>query len=351
MATGLSLLMVTSEWPTAEHPEWVPFLVRQVDFLRRAGVDVDVFAFRGARRPERYLKAWVALRRRLAHGKYDLIHAQFGQSGLLALPKSLPLVVTFRGTELLGELTPDGRETLCSKLIRWICRDFVARKANAVIVVADHMRRWLPPTVSAHVVPSGLDFAQLPRLPVAEARIQLGLPLDERLVLFVGSSARVLQQRGVKRYPLAQKAVEILNQSLPTRLVVAVGVPHSQIPVYMSACDALVFASMREGSPNVIKEALACDLPVVSVSVGDVAERLEGVEGCELCPDDDPNTIAQCLERVLRRGKRIAGREAVQHLDESLLAQQMIRIYRSVLGNTKEGGNERHPSYRCHPLP
>jgi len=75
----------------------------------------------------------------------------------------------------------------------------------------------------------------------------------------------------------------------------------------MSACDALVFTSMLEGSPNVVKEALACDLPVVSVPVGDVATRLRGVAGCELCADERPETIAAALERVLRRGGRAAG--------------------------------------------
>ena len=80
----------------------------------------------------------------------------------------------------------------------------------------------------------------------------------------------------------------------------------------MSACDALVFTSMQEGSPNVVKEALACNLPVVSVPVGDVAVRLQGIEGCELCEDDAPETIAAALGRVLARESRIAGREAVK---------------------------------------
>src|SRR5207248_2664939 len=83
-----------------------------------------------------------------------------------------------------------------------------------------------------------------------------------------------------------------------------------------NACDALVFTSMQEGSPNAVKEALACDLPVVSVPVGDVAQRIGGVAGCELCPDEKPESIAAALERVLRRGIRAAGRAAVQDLDE-----------------------------------
>ncbi|HVH10517.1 MAG TPA: glycosyltransferase family 4 protein, partial [Gemmatimonadales bacterium] len=86
-----------------------------------------------------------------------------------------------------------------------------------------------------------------------------------------------------------------------------------------------------EGSPNAVKEALACDLPVVSVPVGDVAERLQGVAGCEVCPDDRPETIAAALGRVLARGGRVAGRAAVSNLDERLLTQQVIAIYHAAL--------------------
>src|SRR2546427_538845 len=156
---------------------------------------------------------------------------------------------------------------------------------------------------------------------------------DGRLVLFVGNPALPR-----KRYPLARQAVGIVAQSLPVELVLGWAVPHDQIPYFMNACDALVFTSLQEGSPNVVKEALACNLPVVSVRVGDVPVRLKGVEGCELCADDRPETIAAALERVLRRNQRIAGRSVVQHLDEQKLTEQVIAIYRSV-ARARESSN------------
>jgi glycosyltransferase involved in cell wall biosynthesis len=92
---------------------------------------------------------------------------------------------------------------------------------------------------------------------------------------------------------------------------------------------------MQEGSPNTVKEALACNLPVVSVRVGDVPVRLRGISGCELCADDHAETIAAALERVLRRGSRIDGRSVMKPLDERVLTQRLIDIYRSVLPTTK----------------
>jgi len=105
------------------------------------------------------------------------------------------------------------------------------------------------------------------------------------------------------------------------------------MPYYMNACDALVFTSVQEGSPNAVKEALACNLPVVSVAVGDVPLRLRGVSECEVCADDRPATIAAALERVLRSGRRSNGRDALTDLDETSLTEKVIAVYRSVLTN------------------
>src|SRR5258707_15885499 len=136
--------MITSEW-ASDPGHTAHFIARQARFLRAAGVDVDVFAFRGGRRPLRYLTAWARLRRRLAgngHG-YDLVHAQFGQSGLLALPKRLPLVVTFRGDDLEGVLNKTtGRLTARGRVLPLLSRA-VARRADATIVVSAHMKALL----------------------------------------------------------------------------------------------------------------------------------------------------------------------------------------------------------------
>jgi teichuronic acid biosynthesis glycosyltransferase TuaC len=322
----LRVLMVTSTWPTPGQPCTTHFIKRQADFLKVAGVRVDVYHARGGRNPLRYARNWLRFRARIAPARYDLIHAQFGQSGLLALPRRLPLVVTLRGSDLLGIVDDEsGRYTLQGRMLQGATR-LVARHADAVVVVSEHMKRSLPPGVQATVIPSGLDLGLFRPIPQAEARQHLGLPAEGRLVLFAG---RPSQAR--KRYELATRVMELVNRSLPTRLHVVWGVSHDEVPLHMSAGDALLFTSMQEGSPNVVKEALACDLPVVSVPVGDVAERLHGVEGCELCEDERPEALAAALERVLRRGRRSEGRQAVLALDEGLLTARLIELYRGVL--------------------
>jgi glycosyltransferase involved in cell wall biosynthesis len=238
-------------------------------------------------------------------------------------------VVTFRGDDLEGIIGENGRYTSSGWLLRFISRT-VARQADAAIVVSEHMKRYLPDCVAAHVMPSGIDFDLFRPEPRDAVRHRLGLPLNQRLVLFVGNPGLAR-----KRHALAQAAVDIVNRSLPTRLMVGWEMPHRQIAELMNACDALILTSMQEGSPNSVKEALACNLPVVAVPVGDVAVRLQGIAGCELCPDDRVDPIAAALDRVLRRGQRIDGWSAVKDLDERLLTMQLISIYRSVLPATK----------------
>jgi len=329
MTAPIRVLMITSDWP--DHASWggtATFIPRQVDFLRAAGVGVDVFKFRGGGKPIRYATAWLDVQRRLRRERYDLVHAQFGQSGLLALPKHLPLVVTFRGDDLegvlsdtTGQLTPRGR------LLPLLSR-VVSRRADATIVVSAHLSAFLHRGAQPHVIPSGIDMERFRLIPKAEARRVLGLAPNRRLVLFVGSPTSTR-----KRYALAQQAVAIVTRSLPTELVLGWAVPHDQVPYFMNACDALVFTSRQEGSPNVVKEALACNLPVVSVAVGDVPERLRGVTGCEVCADEQPETIAAALVRALGRGERTTSREVVRELDERNITQRVIGVYHSVLGN------------------
>jgi glycosyltransferase involved in cell wall biosynthesis len=107
----------------------------------------------------------------------------------------------------------------------------------------------------------------------------------------------------------------------------------------MSACDALLLVSDVEGSPNVVKEAMACNLPIVSVPVGDVPQIIEGCAGCYQC-SQDPQDVAQTLEKALEWGKRTNGRERVQYLDLAEISRNIISVYEKALGHRKNGREE-----------
>ncbi len=317
--------MITSEWPISGHPERAPFISQQVKFIRQAGVEVVVFSFRGKQNPFNYLIAWLKLRQCYRISEFDVVHAQFGQSGLLAFPATGRLVVTFHGSDLHGFPRRDGHYTMSGGVLRFLSR-FVASRAKRVIVVSEHLKGYLPPQTHVEVIPCGVDFDLFKPMARHDARKKLSLPMDKHFVLFAANP-----NNPIKRHHLAKEAVGILQKQFDVSLVTISDVSHGLVPLYMNACDALVVTSAHEGSPMVVKEALACNLPVVSVDVGDVHQRIAEIEGCLLCKDGSSAVIADRLARVLNRGGRIEGRDAVRGMEIKIITRKIIEVYRSLL--------------------
>jgi teichuronic acid biosynthesis glycosyltransferase TuaC len=326
----MKVLVITPAWPTPEHPERVPFIVRQVDALRRSGVDIHIFSFQGGFHPWNYLRAWLKLRRCLRACNYDLLHTHFGQSGLLAIsPIGCPLVVTYHGSDLNGCFGP--RATLSGFILQKVSQ-LVALKAREIIVVAEYLARFLPRNKTYHVIPCGVDLDLLRPVPRSEARKELGLSADRRYILFASG----IQNNPIKRFALANEVISQLPDHYNAELLAVIGVPPVQIPFYLSAADVLLLTSVCEGSPTIVKEALACNLPVVSVDVGDVRELIGTVEGCIVCDDHRPQTLAAAVAKVLDAPAPFSGRTAVWDLDENLLARKILEVYNRALSSGRD---------------
>lgn len=314
------VLIVTSEWSTSINDISGIHVGNQVNRLRAVGINVSVFHFLGHKNLLNYFKAIIQFRR-LDFDKYDVIHAHHGQSGIVALAqKQCPVVVTFHGSDLQGIRDQQGRVTPLGYILS-LSSQWVASRANEIILVADYLAKYIH-NRPYHLIPAGIDLNLFHPTSMEEARAILGFPMNKRLILFVGNPART-----EKRFWLAQKAVESLPGTIPAQLVNANGVPPEKMPIYMNACDILLVTSSTEGSPSTVKEALACDLPIVSTDVGDVCQRIESIEGCIVCTNDQPAVIALALKEVLDRNERIKGRESVRDLDENLLVKKTIQVY------------------------
>jgi teichuronic acid biosynthesis glycosyltransferase TuaC len=327
----IRVLMITSVWPSDSQPGLAPFLVEQVHSLRRNGIDVHMFPFWGNQDPVRYAMYWLKLHAECMFSQYDIIHAQFGQSGLIALPAKTPVVITFHGSDLQGWIGENGSYSLAGKVMQKASK-WVAQYANQVIVVSEHLSRYLPAGLAFNVIPCGIDLSLFHPIPRKEARRQLNLPLDKNLVLFVGDPANP-----IKRYALAKQACDLIQREIDSKLIVVTDIPHNVMPIYMSACDVLIVTSKHEGSPTVIKEALACNLPIVSTDVGDVRERIGQLPGCEVCSSDDPQTIAAALDRVLSNTPVFDGRKVVENLELSVISQRIIQVYLRILEGRRNG--------------
>lgn len=321
--TGMRILVLTAMYPTAEKPAAGTFVKEQVDSLISAGVDVEVLAFDGARSFRNYVRAGFVLRKRLRASKFDLVHAHYGLVGLPArMQFSCPIVLTYHGSDLLGEVGPDGRYTFSGRLKVLLSKafGFVVTKR---IIVAEVLRNRL---WSAALIPMGVDLELFAPRPRGAARQKLGLDSERKYVLFVANP-----DNRCKRYDIAEAAVAMIAKRNPdVKLLPVFKVPHTQVPVYMNAADVLVLTSDHEASPCVIKEALASNLPIVAVDVGDVAERIAGVDGCFLCTHN-PEDVAAKLESALAFNRPTNGQDKVRAISLEYVARLTIGVYESAL--------------------
>ena len=306
----MKILLVANLYPIPEEPSFGTFVKNQEDDLRAAGVDVDVFFVNGRKNKLNYIWGVFRLWKQLFKEKYDLLHCHYIFGGIIGrMQWKYPVLVTHHGIEVV-----DG--SWVAKLTKAMHPLF-----DRVIVVNEEQKRVLDdPTIA--VIPCGINFKVMRTIPKDEARKELGLPLNKKLVLWAGE-----HWRPEKRYHLVEGAVELLKQRDPdVELVLVSGQPHHVIPLYMNACDALALTSTHEGSPMVIKEAMACNLPIVSTDVGDVSQVIEGVEGCYLC-EANSEDVANQLSKILAWGQRTTGRQKIQHLSSEHAAERIIEIY------------------------
>lgn len=307
-----------------------PFFEQQVQVLERNGVSCTVVRVprpdEGTRSVVEYARFYVDVLRRVVRSDFDVVHANYGLTAPFALAQpTRPAILTLWGSDVFGRY---GRvSTAC------------ARRFDAVVVMSGEMAERVDD--AAHVIPHGVDTELFsPRDPEA-AKAAVGWDPTVEHVLFPYDPSRA-----VKNYPRARSVVARVAAEFetPVRLHAVHGVPHERVPVYMNAADALLLTSAHEGSPNAVKEALACNLPVVAVDVGDVGELLDGVRNCRTCRSDAE--LVEALTAVLDSGSRSDGRSRIDAYSLERMAEDLLGVYESVLEPGADG--ERVPSTARH---
>ncbi len=324
----MRILAVTNMYPSEQFPGRGVFIQEQVKGLSALGLGVRVlFIDRWRDGPTAYYRMGERLAAAFREFAPDLVHVMYGGVMAERVVRQFhfrPTLVTFHGSDLLGENLSGWARRLISRYGVW-CSRRAAKAAEGIVVVARHLLRALPRaalTAKAHVLPCGIDLQRFKPMDSLLCRRQLGWRSDAFHVLFASSNGDP-----VKRPGLAQAAVrQTLHQGIPAELHYLTGVPNSAVPVWLNASDALLLTSLHEGSPTVIKEALACGLPVVSVDVGDVAERIEGIEGCHLARPD-PAGLADRLSLVHQRRQRLDCRGRLEAISVQNVARRLKDLY------------------------
>lgn len=292
---------------------FAPFIVEQAEALKKTGCEIDFFGLQG-KGIKGYLKNLSVLKRKIKDFHSDIIHAHYGLSGLLAnLQRKVPVVTTYHGSDINEPKVLRFSKT-AMRLSAW--NIFVSKKTMAIA----HPKR------NYSLLPCGIDLNDIQLTDKSEARRKMNLDEGKKYILFAGAF-----DNAVKNAPLANDTLGLLN-SPEAELLELKGYSRDEVTLLMCAADAFLMTSHTEGSPQVIKEAMACGCPIVSVDVGDVKERVEGIEGCYVSETINPEDLANLLKNALGFNGKTNGREKIiaDGLDNKQVAEKLIAIYENI---------------------
>ncbi len=285
----------------------------QGESLRNAGLDIEYLTVKPGIRG--YLLAVCDIRKRFRKENFDLVHAHYSLSAFSATMAGVhPLVVSLMGSDAFSPLP-----------VRVLIKFLSSRRWDTVIVKTKEMKSLLN-LRHAYILPNGVDTERFAPIDKAIARRMLNIDAGKKLVLFVS-----VRNRPEKNLSLAVEAVRSLGDN-NVELLHLYDKPNTEIPLYLNAADLLLLTSDREGGVNVIKEAMACNCPIVSTDVGDVRQVTEGTEGCFIT-GSDPGSISRGIRQALSFGRRTNGKDRIfkTGLDSVTVAHKITDIYQAVL--------------------
>jgi len=317
--------------------EIIPFIRDQGRSLEKQGVSVDYYPVIG-KGPLGYLKAGLALRHILKENQYDLIHAHYIHSGLAAMlgAGKVPVVLSLMGDDAYGTYIGVNKVSLLSRvntLLTFLVQPFV----KAIISKSSNIEKFVYLKKKSYVIPNGIDVGKFKPY---KNRNMRDMPANKKKqVLFLGDKANVR-----KNYPLARDAVDLLCRT-DVELINPYPVSHEAIPQLLNAADVLVVPSLMEGSPNIVKEAMACNCPIVTTDIGDVRWVLGNTEGCYIASfeaSDFSKKIQSALEFSDTVG-RTNGAERIKELglDAETVSKRIINVYTEALNKMKASKRSR----------
>ena len=290
------------------------FVRSQFESLKEKGLDMILFPIVG-HGVVAHLRATWELRKLVLREKPDIVHAHYSICGYVASMSTLflkPKVVV----SILGSFP---KKNLKLRIVRFFIKHIWDRTLVKSQRTADQLGLDLP------VIPNGVNLDQFHLMDHMEAREACQFTIDKKYIIWCSHPSR-----SEKRYSLAQDAVALLHDD-DVILYPVFDHIHDDVVRYMCAADALLLTSVSEGSPNVIKEAMACNCPIVSTDVGDVRWVTADVEGTYVADNDDPESICDCLRKALDFNNRTRGRDEIvrKGLSTGCIADRIISIYNS----------------------
>ena len=315
------------------------FVQSQYDSLKAEGLDMVLFPIKG-KGWKGYLKAVFALRKLVKRERPDIIHAHYSTCGFVA--SLATMCMGHKPKILVSILGSFPTRNAKWRRVRWA----IQHLWDGALTKSERTRAQLG--LNLPVIPNGVNLEVFRVEPRDESREKVGFAPKDKLqttnhkyIIWCSNP-----ERAEKNWPLAEAAVkqlQITNKKLQISLVPVFNKTPQEVCTYMNAADCLLLTSDSEGSPNVIKEAMACNCPIVTTDVGDVRERLANLDGCYVVQSQEPRVksqesrsksqeVAEALEKALEFGERTEGRKRIieDRLDIKQIAKRIIEWYESI---------------------
>ena len=321
----MKVLHVTNLYPYPGNPIYGIFIKEQVCSLDEVAIDTEVLFINAQGNGKlAYFTAISKIRKKAKD--FDIIHCHHSYSSLVTL--SLARVKKPVVTSFLNVLGGEGHLGIIEKLIN----KTIVSSSSAIIVKNDSDIGLKLPN-KGYYIPNGVNMSFFEPMTKASAFEKLALK-PGKYVLFVSGGNKYRDQ---KRYDIFSEVINILNEHYKADVqeLCLINTHRELVPYYFNASVLHLLTSDFEGSPNSVKEALACNVPVVSTDVGNVKNMIEDIDGCYLSPSNDPKVLAELTMKVLQNESEFTGRQALYNkkLDTSSVALKIKEVYKKVLNN------------------
>jgi len=291
-----------------------PVVKAQADSLTKNGVNIVFYLIKGNGLIG-YFRNIKLLKKYLEENKFDIIHAHYGISAIVAtFARAKPIIASLMGSDVMA-----GSWQI------YIIKLFARSVWAATIVKSSEMANIIGKNY-VQIFPNGVDIKHFYPMNIKQAKKLIGLKPEKQYLLFAGDP-----ERREKHFALMQKAFNLLNED-NLELVCLQNIPHSEVSNYINSAEVCVLTSLWEGSPNVIKEAMACNTPIVTTNVGDVKWVIGDTSGCYISSYDTEEMVEK-IKLALNLTSRTNGRKRIIELglDSRSMAKRIIDLYEQTL--------------------